>query len=52
MALAVRLVDEIEKKAPGLKAVLEKTGAGDNAAVIAHIALHAERLYKTKYPGG
>lgn len=50
VALAVQLVNEIEGKAPGLKALLDATGAGNSAVVIAHLALHAERLHKTKYP--
>jgi hypothetical protein len=44
IALAQQLVAEIEAKAPGLVYVLEETGAGSSALVIAQLALHAERL--------
>lgn len=52
VALARKLVAEVEAQAPGMVAMLEHTGAGNSAAVIAHLALHAERLYQTKYPKG
>lgn len=47
--LARKLVNELEHKQPGLKHVLEVTGAGDSAMVIAQFALQAERLYRRKY---
>jgi hypothetical protein len=39
------LVSEIESTQPGLADLLEKSGAGDSAMVIAQFAMQAERLY-------
>jgi hypothetical protein len=42
--LARRLVTEVEAKRPGIFAFLERSGAGNSAAVVAMLANHAERL--------
>jgi hypothetical protein len=44
VALAVQLVNEIEAKRPGLKAFLEKTGAGNDPNLIIRLGEHAKRL--------
>ena len=44
MGLARQLVAEIEAQSPGLVHVLNETGAGSSATVIANFALQAERL--------
>lgn len=41
---AQQLVRELEAKRPGLARILEESGAGNSAAVIVQVALHAERL--------
>lgn len=45
---ARRLVLELEAKSPGIVDVLERTGAGNSAIVIAQIAMQAERLLARK----
>lgn len=44
VALGRQLVRELDKKSPGLVALLEETGAGNSAAVIVHFTMQAERL--------
>jgi hypothetical protein len=44
IALAQKLVRELDAKQPGLIRFMNDTGAGNCAFVIAQIALHAERL--------
>lgn len=41
---ARQLIREMEAKRPGLARILEESGAGNSAQVIAQVALHAERL--------
>jgi hypothetical protein len=45
---AVRLVDEIERVRPGLKAWLEHTGLGNSYELVATLAQHAHRRGKTR----
>ncbi|GEM_PF-6913223 len=47
MGMAAQLIDEIEAKVPGVKQSINS--AGFSAAVVANIALHAERLYTAKH---
>jgi hypothetical protein len=44
LALAQQLVQEVDKKHPGLVELLETTGAGNSSMVVMQVALHAERL--------
>jgi hypothetical protein len=44
IALAQRLVAEIEKKRPGIRDMLEASGAGSNLRVLVNLGLQAERL--------
>lgn len=41
---ARQLIKELERKRPGIVEILERSGAGNSAQVIAQVALHAERL--------
>jgi len=41
---AQQLVREMDTKRPGLLQLLEETGAGNSAYVVAQISLHAQRL--------
>jgi hypothetical protein len=49
LAFANKLVKELDQKRPGLIKLLDQTGAGDSAAVVAQFALQAERLYFRLY---
>ncbi len=42
--LAQRLVEDVERKTPGLKAILDSSGASGSAMVMNLLASHAERL--------
>jgi len=44
LALAQRLIQELETKSPGVVAFLEASGAGNAAAVVVQVAEHATRL--------
>lgn len=44
LAQAEALVAELEAKSPGLTDLLERTGAGNSAFVVAQLAMQAERL--------
>lgn len=44
VSAARQLIREMEAKRPGLVRILEESGAGNSAQVIAQVALHAERL--------
>jgi hypothetical protein len=48
IALARQLVGEVEAKAPGLKDLLERSGAGNSSMVIGLLAMQAERLSKAR----
>lgn len=48
MNLARQLVRELDAKSPGVLDMLTETGGAFSAAVIAHVALHAERLAATR----
>ena len=50
IALAQALVREIDAKKPGLIQYLDATGGGNSVSLIAHLALHAERL-KARHDG-
>lgn len=45
IGLAEQLIAEVAQKYPGIKENLINSGAGNSAAVIAQLVLHAERLY-------
>jgi hypothetical protein len=48
--MAHQLVDEIEKRKPGLKAFLEASGAGNSPELISTLATQAERLARRWKP--
>jgi hypothetical protein len=44
MTMAREFVQEWEAKSPGVAELLNRTGLGNNAMIIAQIVAHAERL--------